>query len=215
MLATVVEDESRPYRALRGPSSFVRLRGGSTSAGHVFGGIGGGELSGEERRKIVLLRKDGVVSSGGHFAWDGVTLFGVVGARAWFIVIVRPTKLCGSTAPCACLVPAGIFPPPPLLPPPPSPLPAAVYLPTPPDVSTRPAMNKDINVSIPPSDVESAAGRKPQNNIVQGTSAAGVRAIGVQLITFYFRAPVKAFFRMRVDYMVLLLRVLKMGRKRD
>lgn len=66
-------------------------------------------------------------------------------------------------------------------------------------------MNKDLNVSLPPSDVESAAGRKPQNNIVQGSSAAGVRAIGVQLITFYFRAPVKAFFRMRVDYMVFLL----------
>lgn len=50
--------------------------------------------------------------------------------------------------------------------------------------------------------MDSAAGRKPKNNIVPGTTAAGVRAIGVQLVTFYFRAPVKAFFRMRVDYMV-------------
>lgn len=62
-------------------------------------------------------------------------------------------------------------------------------------------MNK-LDDSIPPSDPDSAAGRKPPSNIVSGTSAAGVRAIGVQLVTFYFRAPVKAFFRMRVDYMV-------------
>lgn len=45
-------------------------------------------------------------------------------------------------------------------------------------------------------------GRKPQKNLVQGTSAAGARALGAQLIAFYFRAPVKAFFRPRVDYMV-------------
>ncbi|KAI5841865.1 mitochondrial carrier domain-containing protein [Morchella snyderi] len=49
-----------------------------------------------------------------------------------------------------------------------------------------------------------AAARKPTNNIVQGTSAAGVRAVGTQLVAFYFRAPVKAFFRMRVDYMQMV-----------
>lgn len=64
-------------------------------------------------------------------------------------------------------------------------------------------MNK-TDVSVPSSDPDSAAGRKPPSNIVSGTSAAGVRAIGVQLVTFYFRAPVKAFFRMRVDYMVCM-----------
>lgn len=64
-------------------------------------------------------------------------------------------------------------------------------------------MNK-LDVSVPPSDSENAAGRKPPSNIVSGTSAASVRAIGVQLVTFYFRAPVKAFFRMRVDYMVCM-----------
>lgn len=46
------------------------------------------------------------------------------------------------------------------------------------------------------------SGRKPQKTLVQGTSAAGARALGAQLIAFYFRAPVKAFFRQRVDYMV-------------
>jgi hypothetical protein len=70
-------------------------------------------------------------------------------------------------------------------------------------------MTKDLyDPSIPTSrgDADAAAAaaaaRKPANNIVQGTSAAGVRAVGTQLVAFYFRAPVKAFFRMRVDYMV-------------
>jgi len=51
-------------------------------------------------------------------------------------------------------------------------------------------------------DGRGGSGRKPQNNLLQGTSAAGARALGAQLIAFYFRAPVKAFFRLRVDYMV-------------
>ncbi|KAF2417234.1 putative mitochondrial carrier protein [Tothia fuscella] len=43
--------------------------------------------------------------------------------------------------------------------------------------------------------------RKPRSNAATGASAAGARAIGTQFITFYFRAPAKAFFRTRVDYM--------------
>ncbi|KAL2268073.1 hypothetical protein VTJ83DRAFT_2919 [Remersonia thermophila] len=35
-----------------------------------------------------------------------------------------------------------------------------------------------------------------------GASAAGVRALTSQAVAFYFRAPVKAFFRTRVDYLV-------------
>ncbi|KAI5800266.1 mitochondrial carrier domain-containing protein [Peziza echinospora] len=46
-----------------------------------------------------------------------------------------------------------------------------------------------------------AAAKSPSTNLVNGTSAAGARAISTQLIAFYFRAPVKAFFKMRVDYM--------------
>lgn len=57
----------------------------------------------------------------------------------------------------------------------------------------------------------SSSSAHPQDNdtrktksqhVLQGSSAAGARALGTQLVAFYFRAPVKAFFRMRVDYMV-------------
>lgn len=44
------------------------------------------------------------------------------------------------------------------------------------------------------------ANKKAQ--VIQGTSAGGARALGTQVAAFYFRAPIKAFFRMRVDYMV-------------
>ncbi|KAA8913216.1 mitochondrial carrier domain-containing protein [Sphaerosporella brunnea] len=43
--------------------------------------------------------------------------------------------------------------------------------------------------------------RKAKSHVLQGSSAAGARALGTQLVAFYFRAPVKAFFKMRVDYM--------------
>ncbi|EFR03331.1 mitochondrial carrier protein [Nannizzia gypsea CBS 118893] len=45
--------------------------------------------------------------------------------------------------------------------------------------------------------------RKPRTNAATGASAAGMRAISAQAIAFYFRTPVKAFFRTRVDYMAL------------
>lgn len=41
--------------------------------------------------------------------------------------------------------------------------------------------------------------RNPKSNSVTGASAAGVRAISTQFVTFYFRAPAKAFFRTRVE----------------
>ncbi|TGZ77738.1 putative mitochondrial carrier protein [Ascodesmis nigricans] len=53
--------------------------------------------------------------------------------------------------------------------------------------------------SSPPS--PSRDNRNAQTNALQGTTAAGARALGTQVISFYFRAPIKAFFRMRVDYM--------------
>ncbi|PLB39226.1 putative mitochondrial carrier protein, partial [Aspergillus candidus] len=43
--------------------------------------------------------------------------------------------------------------------------------------------------------------RNPRNNAATGASAAGVRALSAQLVAFYFKAPIKAFFRTRVDYM--------------
>ncbi|KAK5996069.1 hypothetical protein PT974_04496 [Cladobotryum mycophilum] len=43
--------------------------------------------------------------------------------------------------------------------------------------------------------------RHPRTNAATGASAAGVRALSAQLVAFYFRAPAKAFFRTRVDYL--------------
>ncbi|MCJ1307262.1 hypothetical protein MMC25_000908 [Agyrium rufum] len=42
---------------------------------------------------------------------------------------------------------------------------------------------------------------KKQSNAATGVSAAGVRAIASRSLAFYFRAPAKAFFRTRVDYL--------------
>ena len=42
--------------------------------------------------------------------------------------------------------------------------------------------------------------RDKKSNAATGASAAGARAIGSQAVAFYFRAPVKAFFRTRVEY---------------
>ncbi len=41
--------------------------------------------------------------------------------------------------------------------------------------------------------------RDRKSNAATGVSAAGARALGSQAIAFYFRAPVKAFFRTRVE----------------
>ncbi|KAL0467848.1 mitochondrial carrier [Neurospora intermedia] len=43
--------------------------------------------------------------------------------------------------------------------------------------------------------------KAPSSNAATGASAAGVRALASQVLTFYFRAPAKAFFRTRVDYL--------------
>ena len=40
---------------------------------------------------------------------------------------------------------------------------------------------------------------KPNANAASGVSAASARALGSRLVAFYFRAPVKAFFRTRVE----------------
>ncbi|QPG94114.1 hypothetical protein C2857_004708 [Epichloe festucae Fl1] len=43
--------------------------------------------------------------------------------------------------------------------------------------------------------------RPPRSNAATAASAAGVRALSAQIVSFYFRAPAKAFFRTRVDYL--------------
>lgn len=42
--------------------------------------------------------------------------------------------------------------------------------------------------------------KKQRSNAATGASAASMRAIAASLIRFYFRAPAKAFFRTRVEY---------------
>ncbi|KAJ4165759.1 hypothetical protein LMH87_007379 [Akanthomyces muscarius] len=53
---------------------------------------------------------------------------------------------------------------------------------------------------IPP-DSDDFPNRAPRSNAATAASAAGVRALSAQLVAFYFRAPAKAFFRTRVDYL--------------
>jgi hypothetical protein len=40
-----------------------------------------------------------------------------------------------------------------------------------------------------------------KENASTGVQAAGIRAITARAVAFYFRAPVKAFFRGRIDYL--------------
>ncbi|KAH6889759.1 mitochondrial carrier domain-containing protein [Thelonectria olida] len=55
--------------------------------------------------------------------------------------------------------------------------------------------------------------RDPRSNAATAASAAGVRALSAQVVAFYFRAPAKAFFRTRVDYLAYA-RVLHQARTR-
>ncbi|KAF1842314.1 mitochondrial carrier [Cucurbitaria berberidis CBS 394.84] len=43
--------------------------------------------------------------------------------------------------------------------------------------------------------------QQPTKAPATGVQAAGMRAVAAQMVAFYFRAPVKAFFRGRIDYM--------------
>ncbi|KAK4172392.1 mitochondrial carrier domain-containing protein [Triangularia setosa] len=63
-----------------------------------------------------------------------------------------------------------------------------------PDYSHLPTLPDGVTNLQPP-------GKLPTTNAATGASAAGVRALTSQAIAFYFRAPVKAFFRTRVDYL--------------
>lgn len=43
----------------------------------------------------------------------------------------------------------------------------------------------------------------PNKHAATGAQAAGIRALSTQVMAFYFRAPIRAFFRTRVDYMAM------------
>lgn len=58
----------------------------------------------------------------------------------------------------------------------------------------------DVGV-LPVVDPNDPDPRHPRTNAATAASAAGARAFAAQVIAFYFRAPVKAFFRTRVDYL--------------
>jgi hypothetical protein len=48
-------------------------------------------------------------------------------------------------------------------------------------------------------DVKSAKKKKRQENGSTGLYAASMRAISARALTFWFRAPAKAFFRSRIE----------------
>lgn len=54
---------------------------------------------------------------------------------------------------------------------------------------------------LPVIPADSLPERDPRSNAATAASAAGVRALSAQVVAFYFRAPAKAFFRTRVDYL--------------
>ncbi|SLM34297.1 mitochondrial carrier [Lasallia pustulata] len=65
--------------------------------------------------------------------------------------------------------------------------------------------SRKTDVSIPTKQNGPDAERKDaRGNAATGASAAGVRAVSARLLTFYFRAPAKAFFRTRVDYLAFV-----------
>lgn len=70
------------------------------------------------------------------------------------------------------------------------------------DVPLAPAPDlRDHALPIVVASPEDLPERAPRTNAATAASAAGVRALSAQLVAFYFRAPAKAFFRTRVDYL--------------
>jgi hypothetical protein len=90
-------------------------------------------------------------------------------------------------SPSAATTPASPTPPPQ----PPHPFPSPQPPPNFPSPGSSPLNPPDEE---PPS-------RAPRSNAATAASAASVRALSAQVVAFYFRAPAKAFFRTRVDYL--------------
>ncbi|ROV87200.1 hypothetical protein VSDG_09927 [Cytospora chrysosperma] len=65
----------------------------------------------------------------------------------------------------------------------------------------RPAGDYPFSHGVLPVIPPDSSDRDPRTNAATAATAAGVRAFTAQAIAFYFRAPVKAFFRTRVDYL--------------
>lgn len=67
------------------------------------------------------------------------------------------------------------------------------------DTSFDPGRPVDIDRTYFDPDHGTTSRSNPRNNAATGASAAGARALGAQFVAFYFRAPIKAFFRTRVE----------------
>lgn len=65
----------------------------------------------------------------------------------------------------------------------------------------RPAGDFPFDYGVLPAVPPDSTDRDPRTNAATAATAAGARAFTAQAIAFYFRAPVKAFFRTRVDYL--------------
>ena len=77
-------------------------------------------------------------------------------------------------------------------------LPNARYFPSPLTAAAAATANDNV-VSVP--NESSPDKRNRSSNAATAASAASVRALSAQVVAFYFRAPAKAFFRTRVDYL--------------
>lgn len=53
----------------------------------------------------------------------------------------------------------------------------------------------------PRQDDQDSTGQPKKKSTATGVQAAGIRAVTARAVAFYFRAPVKAFFRGRIDYL--------------
>ncbi|PVI02357.1 mitochondrial carrier [Periconia macrospinosa] len=62
--------------------------------------------------------------------------------------------------------------------------------------------SSSVRAGASPRNQDSNDGQAPPNKApATGVQAAGMRAVAARMVAFYFRAPVKAFFRGRIDYM--------------
>ena len=68
-------------------------------------------------------------------------------------------------------------------------------------VTQSPDIFTGILPVFPGDTYQSVPEKAPSSNAATGASAGAVRALTSQAVAFYFRAPVKAFFRTRVDYL--------------
>jgi hypothetical protein len=57
----------------------------------------------------------------------------------------------------------------------------------------------DDSYTITPINEEDGGSTKGNQNAATGASAAGIRALSMQAMAFWFRAPIKAFFKTRVE----------------